>query len=132
MLAHTVPVRKNTCFACTQPGNTSFLKCLHAIHECSVHAPVSLSTRYAPASTINMEVTRIHAGKKSNTYEYVHLSVLSPYGIPEALITTALVYLFTKTIIMCFTSQFAIFEKVTSHTYVMGPFTRINKCFTEF
>ena len=51
-----------------------------------------------------MQVTRVHAGKRSNT------QVCSPasYGIPMGLITATIVYLLAIPIIMRFTSQFAI------------------------
>ena len=64
-------------------------------------------------STSNTQVTRVHAGNKSNTQVCLPLSTGILYGIPVALIPAVLVYLLTITIIMCFASQFAISEKAT-------------------
>ena len=80
--------------------------------ERTVHEDASLGKRYTPASTSNMQVTRVHESKKGDTQVCLP-SVSAPYGISVILITTALVYPLDKIIIMCFTTQFAISKKVT-------------------
>ena len=69
MPVYGVPASKNTRSACAQPGTRIFADLhtngnpLHVIQECTVHKGTSLVTRYAPASTSNMQVTR--AGSRS-------------------------------------------------------------------
>ena len=82
------------------------------MHKCSAHARARLSTRCMLKNMSNMQVIRVHAGKIV-TGKYFNLSVLAPYGLPVILITSVLVYPLAITIIMRFTSQFAILEKVT-------------------
>ena len=47
---------------------------LRVIHECTVHAQANLGTRYTPTNTSKTQVTRVHAGEKSNTQVYSPLS----------------------------------------------------------
>ena len=49
------------------------------LHERTVHEGATLGTRYTPASTSNMQVTRVHTGKRV-THKFAHLSVPAPHG----------------------------------------------------
>ena len=44
------------------------------IHECTIHECASLGTRYTPASTSNMQVTRVNTIKKGDTHVHSPLS----------------------------------------------------------
>ena len=75
-------------------------------HERTVQARMSLSTQYMPASTSNMQVTRVQAGKKSYTQVCLPLSTGALWYF-VASITASLVY------VLAITYHAFISEKVT-------------------
>ena len=95
MLVRTVPMSKNTHFACVQPGTHVFIDLhadvnpSHVTHGRIVHIRANLGTQYVPASTSNTRVTKVHAGKKLHasvfTFQY-WLPMVSPWHLAASLI----------------------------------------------
>ena len=121
MFACSAPASKNMHSMCAQPGKSIFVDLntngnpLHGIYEYTIHEGTSLGKPYTLTSMSNMQITRVHAGKKGDTQNRSPLSTVTLWylcGINHHSIGP---FIFSLCLLLSVSlySQFAISKMVT-------------------